>query len=359
MSCSGHIVLPLRPLVCLRRVKVHPWSRRLGRTRITSSTPLAKNSLQQPHPLPHRHPSQSESAKRVRQCLSTSVERHSPLSRFQQLTPVSYYAKDGVDLGASIFPASRHAKLNRYRRRNARVADRVGTPSPHPPLNPPRPPPTLDHHLPLYPLRLHYILMSQYLPLALQRAALSMTNPATITDGSGRRRAPTASFGAASGRHPYSIGRVPSEPRNVRQHSEKQLPVRLLDTQSSVNTVMNTSIPTPLTRTGWWKMPNARAFRVAPGTRIHNLLRLTQCRLHARNGHRRSLRPRPLTICARLVYCTRIRTCQMPVCPHRYLHLHPSCHHSYRRCRRHRYWPRVKTLTMKPMVVSRTMAICP
>jgi hypothetical protein len=319
MNCSGHIVLLLRPLVCLHRVKVHPRSRRLGRTRITSSTPLAKSSLQQ-HPLPHRHPSQSESAKRVRRCLSTSAERHIPLSRFQQLTPVSCYAKDGVDLGASISPASRHAKLNRCRRRNARVADRVGTPSPHPPLNPPCPPPAPDRHLPVYPLRLHYLLMPHYLPLARQRAALSMTNPATITDGSGRRRVPTASFGAASGRHPHSIGRVHSEPRNVRQHSEKRMPVRFLGTgQRSVNTVMNSRIPIP-TRTGRGKISNARAFPVALGTRIHNTSRLIQCRLRGRNGHRRCLHPRPLTICAHLVYCpiqirTPVMSSQMPPPP--------------------------------------------
>src|SRR5258708_2910078 len=167
-----------------------------------------------------------------------------------------------------------------------------------------------------------------------------MTNPATITDGSGRRRAPTASFVAASGRHPHPIGRVHSEPRNVRQHSEKQkLPVQLLTTvwrrRSSVNAATITSTLMPLTCTGWRKVPNARAFPAALGTRTHNTSRLIQCRLHARNGHRRCLHPNPLTICARLVAPIRIWKRETPTSPHRYLHLHPSCHHSYHRRRRH------------------------
>ncbi|KAH9992648.1 hypothetical protein BJV77DRAFT_426504 [Russula vinacea] len=95
-------------------------------------------------------------------------------------------------------------------------------------LLPPLPP---DPHLPLqplHPLHLHWILVLRYPPHARQRAALSMTNPARTTDGLGRRRAPMAGFGDASGRHPRSIERVPSEPWNVRQHSENGT-VRVLD----------------------------------------------------------------------------------------------------------------------------------
>lgn len=163
MSLRGHIVFPLWVLIYPHRVRAHPWSQRRGRIRTNSSMPLTRNSLQRLLPLPLHHASRSESAKKVRwpqRCRNTHDERHFPLSRAPQLIHANYYAKDGVALAASVSPAPRHAKLNRYRRRsrNARAAGRVCTPFPHSPHAPPhphpRPRPPL-HLPPLHPLRLN------------------------------------------------------------------------------------------------------------------------------------------------------------------------------------------------------------
>src|SRR6266850_37986 len=64
---------------------------------------------------------------------------------------------------------------------------------------------------------------------------------------------------------------------------------------------------------GWTNTQNARAFPAVRGMRQQNTSRPIQCRLRARNGHRRYLHPHPLTTCAPSVHCCMwIGTCELP-----------------------------------------------